>query len=174
MGAPVFSAMLTTVAAFLPLFIIQGVIGAIIVAIPAVVCAVLVASLIECFFILPAHLAHGGGDPQKKPSSLRRIFDKGFDYFRTKLFGPAVRAAFRFRYLTFAFAFGLLILSIGMIVGGRVGFVFFSAPESDVVYVNFTMVPGSSESQTFEMMNELNRAVLEIEKNMSNQKKWNG
>ena len=169
MGAPVFSAMLTTVAAFLPLFIIQGVIGAIIVAIPAVVCAVLVASLIECFFILPAHLAHGGGDPQKKPSSLRRIFDKGFDYFRTRLFGPAVRAAFRFRYLTFAFAFGLLIYSIGMMVGGRVGFVFFSAPESDVVFVNFTMVPGSSESQTFEMMNELNRAVLEIEKNMSNQ-----
>ena len=52
MGAPVFSAMLTTVAAFLPLFIIQGVIGAIIVAIPAVVCAVLVASLIECFLHL--------------------------------------------------------------------------------------------------------------------------
>ena len=169
MGAPVFSAMLTTVAAFLPLFIIQGVIGAIIVAIPAVVCAVLVASLIECFLILPAHLAHGAGDPKKKPSSLRCIFDKGFDYFRTRLFGPAVRAAFRFRYLTFAFAFGLLIYSIGMIVGGRVGFVFFSAPESDVVYVNFTMVPGSSESQTFEMMNELNRAVLKIEKNMSNQ-----
>ena len=167
MGGPVFSAMLTTVAAFLPLFIIQGVIGAVIVAIPAVVCAVLVASLVECFFILPAHLAHGGGDPNKPPSSFRRLFDSGFDYFRLYFFGPTVRAAFRFRYVTFAAAFGLLILSIGMMVGGRVGFVFFSSPEADVVYVNFTMVPGSSKSQTFEMMDELDRALLETEKKLT-------
>ena len=167
MSGPVFSAMLTTVAAFLPLFIIQGVIGAVIVAIPAVVCAVLVASLIECFFILPAHLAHGGGDPKNPPSSFRRLFDSGFDNFRLYFFGPTVRAAYRFRYLTFAVAFGLLILSVGMVVGGRVGFVFFSSPEADVAYVNFTMVPGSSKSQTFEMMDELDRALLETEKNLT-------
>ena len=167
MSGPVFSAMLTTVAAFLPLFIIQGVIGAVIVAIPAVVCAVLVASLIECFFILPAHLAHGGGDPSKPPSAFRRLFDNGFDYFKSHLFGPTVRAAFRFRYVTFAAAFGLLILSVGMMVGGRVGFVFFSSPEADVAYVNFTMVPGSSKSQTYEMMEELDRALLETEKKLT-------
>ena len=167
MSGPVFSAMLTTVAAFLPLFIIQGVIGAVIVAIPAVVCAVLVASLVECFFILPAHLAHGGGDPKNPPSSFRRVFDSGFDNFRLYFFGPTVRAAYRFRYVTFAVAFGLLILSVGMVVGGRVGFVFFSSPEADVAYVNFTMVPGSSKSQTFEMIDELDRALLETEKNLT-------
>ena len=167
MSGPVFSAMLTTVAAFLPLFIIQGVIGAVIVAIPAVVCAVLVASLIECFFILPAHLAHGGGDPKNPPSSFRRLFDSGFDNFRLYFFGPTVRAAYRFRYVTFAVAFGLLILSVGMVVGGRVGFVFFSSPEADVAYVNFKMVPGSSKSQTFEMMDELDRALLETENNLT-------
>ena len=49
MGPPVISAMLTTVAAFLPLFMVKGIIGVIIGAIPAaVVCAVLVASLLEC------------------------------------------------------------------------------------------------------------------------------
>ncbi len=66
MGPPVLSAMLTTVAAFLPLFTIKGIIGVIISAIPAVVCAVLVASLIECFFILPAHLAHYGHSGSKR------------------------------------------------------------------------------------------------------------
>ena len=58
MSMPVISAMLTTVAAFIPLFMVKGVIGEIIAAIPWVVCAVLVASLIECFLVLPAHLAH--------------------------------------------------------------------------------------------------------------------
>ena len=53
MGPPVISAMLTTVAAFLPLFTIKGVIGVVIGAIPAVVCAVLLASLVECFLVLP-------------------------------------------------------------------------------------------------------------------------
>ena len=59
MSPPVISAMLTTVAAFLPLFFIKGIIGQIIFAIPAVVCAVLAASLLEVFLIMPAHLRHG-------------------------------------------------------------------------------------------------------------------
>ena len=58
MSAPVICAMLTTVGAFLPLFLIKGIIGQIIIAIPMVICAVLIASLIECFLVLPAHLAH--------------------------------------------------------------------------------------------------------------------
>jgi len=54
MSAPVICAMLTTVGAFLPLFLIKGIIGQIIIAIPMVICAVLIASLIECFLVLPA------------------------------------------------------------------------------------------------------------------------
>ena len=67
MGPPVVSAMLTTVAAFLPLFMIKGIIGEIIAAIPMVVVAVLIASLIEVFFILPAHLAHFVKSSKEKP-----------------------------------------------------------------------------------------------------------
>ncbi|MBT5798764.1 efflux RND transporter permease subunit [Alphaproteobacteria bacterium] len=167
MGGPVFSSTLTTIAAFIPLFIIQGVIGAVIVAIPAVVCAVLVVSLIECFLILPTHLAHGGGDPTKQPSRFRRTFDSGFDYFKERFFSPVVRISFRFRYVTFAAAFGLLILSIGMMAGGRVGFVFFSSPEADITYVNFTMVPGSSENQTMSMLSEIERAVTATEEKLT-------
>ena len=58
MAAPVTSATLTTVAAFMPLFLISGIMGQIISAIPFVVVAVLLASLLECFFVLPGHLRH--------------------------------------------------------------------------------------------------------------------
>ena len=168
MGGPVFSSTLTTIAAFIPLFIIQGVIGAVIVAIPAVVCAVLVVSLVECFFVLPTHLAHGGGDTTKKPSRFRQIIDSGFNYFKERAFSPVVRISFRFRYVTLAAAFGLLILSVGMMVGGRVGFVFFSSPEADIAYANVTMVPGSSEKQTMAMLSELERAVKATEEKLTN------
>ena len=76
MGPPVISAMLTTVAAFLPLFTVKGIIGEIISAIPLVVVAVLIASLIEVFFILPAHLAHflgGLQNPKQQGSGLGLI-----------------------------------------------------------------------------------------------------
>ncbi|MGB2097578.1 MAG: efflux RND transporter permease subunit, partial [Candidatus Puniceispirillales bacterium] len=82
MGPPVVSAMLTTVAAFLPLFMIKGIIGEIIAAIPMVVVAVLIASLIEVFFILPAHLAHFVKSPKEKTSGFRYHFDHQFNRFR--------------------------------------------------------------------------------------------
>lgn len=58
MMTPVMAAMLTTLAAFSPILLINDTIGQIMGVLPYVVIAVLIASLIECFFILPGHLAH--------------------------------------------------------------------------------------------------------------------
>ncbi len=167
MGPPVISAMLTTVAAFLPLFMIKGIIGVVISAIPAVVCAVLLASLIECFYILPAHLGHYGGRDDKQPSWFRRNFDRGFDFVRDCIFGRLVTQSFRFRYVTFAFALGLLLFAVGMMTSGRVGFVFFSSPEADRVYANIGMASGSTRSQTETMLDEVNRALETVESQLS-------
>jgi len=158
MGPPVVSAMLTTVAAFLPLFTVKGIIGEIISAIPMVVVAVLIASLIEVFFILPAHLAHFGSSASRK-SSFRRFFDEGFNAFRDGPFNKLVTLSVRWRYSTLAIAFALLILSIGMMAGGRVNFVFFTSPEADVAFGNVVMAPGSSRSQTEDMLREVERAL---------------
>ena len=58
MLTPVMAAMTTTIAAFAPMLLISGVIGQIMGVMPYVVIAVIIASLIECFLILPGHLAH--------------------------------------------------------------------------------------------------------------------
>lgn len=58
MLTPVFAAALTTIAAFAPILLLGGTIGAFMGVLPLVVIAVLIASLIECFLILPGHLAH--------------------------------------------------------------------------------------------------------------------
>ena len=58
MAMPVFAASVTTIAAFSPIFLIGEVVGQIMSVLPVVVIAVLIASLIECFLILPGHLAH--------------------------------------------------------------------------------------------------------------------
>ncbi|HRE91970.1 MAG TPA: efflux RND transporter permease subunit, partial [Myxococcota bacterium] len=54
---PVTFSVLTTVAAFTPMLFLPGTDGKFFIAIPAVVICVLMMSLIESFFVLPAHLA---------------------------------------------------------------------------------------------------------------------
>ena len=74
---PVLAAMTTTLAAFFPMVLITGVIGQIMGVLPYVAVSVLIASLIECFFILPAHLAHSmrkAGQVRPRWSYWRQIF----------------------------------------------------------------------------------------------------
>ncbi|WP_417670646.1 efflux RND transporter permease subunit [Roseibium sp.] len=61
MLAPVIAAGATTVAAFLPILLVGDVLGQIMGTLPVVVVSVVIASLVECFFILPGHLAHSLG-----------------------------------------------------------------------------------------------------------------
>jgi multidrug efflux pump subunit AcrB len=72
MLSPVVAASLTTIAAFAPLFLVRDTIGQIMVALPLVVIAVVIASLVECFLILPGHLAH----------SLGRVRRVGWSFWR--------------------------------------------------------------------------------------------
>ena len=160
MSMPVISAMLTTVAAFIPLFMVKGVIGEIIAAIPWVVCAVLVASLIECFLVLPAHLAHFDKS-NKEESKFRLWFDQRFNAFQEGFFRKFVTLTFNYRYVTFMVAIGMFIVSIGMVSGGRVLFSFFPTPEADIVIVNFKMHSGSTKSQTKKMLENIEKGLFQ-------------
>ena len=159
MLAPVMAASLTTIAAFLPLVVIGGIIGQIIGAIPLVVVAVIFASLVECFLVLPGHLRdslkrHGG----RRNFAMRR-FDAGFDWVRTRPFPALVRFCIRWRYATVALAVGIFLISVGLTVGGRVGFHFFPSAESDVVIGNVVMAPGTPRRDTRAMVEEMSDSV---------------
>ena len=158
MSMPVISAMLTTVAAFIPLFMVKGVIGEIIAAIPWVVCAVLVASLIECFLVLPAHLAHFDKS-NKEEGKFRLWFDQKFNSFQEGVFRKFVALTFNYRYVTFMVAVGMFVVSIGMMSGGRVLFSFFPTPEADIVMANFKMHSGSTKSQTKKMLENIEKGL---------------
>ena len=147
MVAPVTSASLTTIASFLPIFVIGGIIGTIIREVPLVVIAVLVASLVECFFVLPVHM-RGALRHELKPSRWRARFNQGFDHFRDARFRRWIERILIWRYTTVAAAIGALILAFGLIAGAHVGFVFFSSPESDTIEVNIAMSPGAGREAT--------------------------
>ncbi len=164
MATPVVAASLTTIATFAPLLMIGGAIGQIISAIPLVIIAVLVASLIECFLILPAHMRDAlAAGAHRQPARWRRHFDRAFNRFR---FGPFRRTLATFvgwRYATLAGMVGFMVLSIGLIAGGRVGFVFFTGPESESVSATVRFAPGTPRETTLAMLAQMAGAIPETE-----------
>lgn len=75
MLTPVMAAMITTIAAFAPMLLIGDIIGQIMGVMPYVVISVIIASLIECFLILPGHLAHTlQHKPKRQWSFWRQMF----------------------------------------------------------------------------------------------------
>jgi len=148
-SVPVVFAVLTTIAAFVPLIEVTGTIGKVMYVIPLVVISCLVWSLIESLWILPAHLSHykhpDPNEPRRK--GLWRRFQGGFadkiQAVMTRYYRPFLDACLRRRYVTLSVAFSLLILTTGMILGGRLKWVFFPEVESDYVSATITMPPGT-------------------------------
>ena len=87
MLAPVISSSLTTIAAFMPLLLIGGIIGIILRVIPIVVICVILASLIESFLVLPGHLRGTFARMRTyRPRGLRKRLDVRFNQFRERIF----------------------------------------------------------------------------------------
>lgn len=281
MVMPVSAAMITTIAAFAPILVISGGIGQIMGVLPIVVIAVIIASLIECFLILPGHLAHtlrprvarrwsywrqftialligvfavsvaepgkGGwfieltngvlawlrgyvtipqmpGSPEQivdfiqqqrqavalpkfigalaiiayvtsvvleavfsllarwrqrgrsenevvTDGAFRRGFDKGFNWFRDKPFDLLVRGSFSFRYFTIAIAAALFGVGvIGMIMGGKVGFVFFPSAEAENINARIVFNAGMPEQKAIDAINRIEAALRKAEQELTDGK----
>ncbi len=164
MAGPVFSATVTTVIAFLGLTALSGQFGGLILDIPLTVLAVLVASMIESFIIMPNHMAHALEDSARPrwydlPS---RTSNRGLDWFRLWLFRPLMRAVVWARYPVVAAAVLLWCLMAAAFIRGDVQWRFFNAPEEGSVSGNFSMLPGADRDDTMAMMREVQRAVAEL------------
>ncbi|MDP2087487.1 MAG: efflux RND transporter permease subunit [Gemmobacter sp.] len=164
MASPVFASSLTTVIAFGGLFAISGNFGSMVAAIPFTVIAVLLASLVECFLILPNHMAHALASQARDrwydwPS---RQFNRGFDRVRAGLFRPLMALVVRARYPVLALAVLALAVQASLFLSGDVKWRFFNSPEQGSVSGNFTMLHGSSRSETLAMMRELQRATTTV------------
>ncbi|WP_439103436.1 efflux RND transporter permease subunit [Celeribacter marinus] len=161
MFAPVFSSTMTTIIAFFGLTAISGRFGDMLSDIPFTVIVVLLASLVECFIILPNHLSHTVASHQNVhwydwPS---RQVDKGFRVVRERAFRPFVTWVVRLRYPVVAAVFVLLAMQISQLITGAVQWRFFNSPEQPVISGNFAMAPGATRDDSLAMMMELQRAV---------------
>ena len=164
MFMPVLAATMTTVIAFFGLVAIGGRFGDLIADIPFTVSVVLLASLVECFLILPNHMAHSINNSSKikwydRPSHVVNI---GFVWFRENIFRPFIKLVIRARYVVLAGTLLVLASQIVLFINGSVTWRFFNAPEQSSVTGNFAMVNSATRADTLAMMKILQTTVDEL------------
>ncbi len=121
---------LTTIAAFIPILMISGIMGKFFESIGWVVTLCLVFSIIESKLILPAHLAHMkvrhyGEETHNRLILFQRFFSEGLHTFVDNHYLPFLNKCLQRRYLTLSVFISILILTIGLLAGGILRSVFF-------------------------------------------------
>jgi len=137
-GSPVVMAIATTVVGFTPLLFISGIMGKFIAVMPAAVISILLFSLLEALIILPAHLDGALARTRRQGekirgwhAGIRAWIENTMDAFINEVYAPALNYVVKNRYFAFSIGIGVLIISLGIIRGGYVPFVFMPKGESD-------------------------------------------
>jgi len=156
--APVFSAIATTIAAFLPLMLLPGIMGKFLRIIPVVVSFALTASLFEALFILPSHFAEWPGrgakgkrQPRVTPGWLVRVRDA---------YLVGLRAVIRVRYWAFGLIVAALLAAAGLIP--LLGTNMFSGEEVPTFQVRVKMPTGTNLDTTSRILREFEEAALDL------------
>ncbi|MCL1126572.1 efflux RND transporter permease subunit [Shewanella surugensis] len=168
---------LTTIAAFLALANISGLIGKVFSQFTIVVTICLLLSLIEFKLILPAHLANinthrtGTSGPEAFWCKIQHYADKGLTYFNHYLYQPSLQYALKFRYAVIFGFITLLIFVISLPFTGQIRTSFFPDISDDVISVQLSMQTDTSYGQTHTNLLKLESSAIQAANNLA--KKYN-
>ena len=165
---PVTFAIITTAVAFIPVFLLPGMVGKFMYAIPIVVFPTLLFSLVQSKLVLPYHLTlchvgdRGGRENLNPISKLQRRFSDGMESFIQNVYMPILDKALSFRWLTLSLFLFALATSIALVAFGAIRFVFFPNVPSDYIFLELKMAEGTPLPETQKAMERIDRAIDEI------------
>ena len=157
---PVTFSVLTNCVAFLPIYLIPGVMGKIFQMIPIVVCIVFLISLGESLFILPAHLGHRKERPRRAGIAAwlharQQRFSHAFRHWVQNRYSPFLQWTLRHRALTVAAAVAILAVMLSYAFSGRMGFGLFPTVESDRSEAEVVLPYGAPVEKTERILRQL-------------------
>lgn len=155
--APVTTAVLTTMAAFMPLMLLPGILGKFMLVIPLVVTVALAISLIEAYWMLPAHIL-GARVNFDRPSFFHRYRVRAMHWIRVKYTKLLVRVL---RWPKTALLLVLLMMAgaLGALVNGSIKFDFFASDPLRIFYINVEMPVGTPLESTLDKVLEVEAKV---------------
>ncbi len=155
---PVIAAVMTTIAAFLPMLMMTGIMGKFMAVIPQVVTFALLASLIEALIILPSHLADFGKPipPEKLTKSEGRIY-----LWLRRRYRHGLRIVLRFRYPAVAVAIAAAGF-MGYVAVTKIPFILFDAKDISAFMINIETPVGTKLAKTGEVVAQIERIVKKL------------
>ena len=146
-GKPVTSAVFTTISAFTPLMLLPGIVGDFMLIIPLVVTVGLLISLIEAFWILPAHVIGSNAKPSSATEQLQHWRGRWTHKVRVR-YTRALAYVFRRPGRFFTAAGAAFVLSVIGIATEQVRVEFFTFDPIRMFYINVEMPPDSPLDET--------------------------
>jgi len=133
------------------------------------VMVILLVSLGEALVILPSHLNHALIQSEKKIGKftswherLRERVEQGLYAVIDRLYLPSIKYVVKNRYFTLSIGLGVLIISLGIVAGGYVPFVFFQKGESDWIVAEIVYPLGTPFRITEETIEHVEKKSFEL------------
>ncbi|WP_297359857.1 efflux RND transporter permease subunit [Thauera sp.] len=146
-GLPVLSSVLTTIAAFLPLMLLPGILGKFMFVVPFVVTVGLMVSLVEAFWILPTHILALGPQAAQRRSRVQATRERFTHWLRVK-YARALVAVLRRRRLALAVLVLVIAGAAAALASGLVRMQFFAFDSMRLFYVSVDMPAGVTPERT--------------------------
>ncbi|MEE2770957.1 MAG: efflux RND transporter permease subunit [Bacteroidota bacterium] len=163
---PVVFSIMTTIIAFIPLLFMPGETGKFWWPLPVVVMVILVVSLMEALFILPAHLAHIKKKKKKglilKLEKWQDRFSNGFNRVIDNYYRPFLEKCLKFRYITLSAALALLLIVGGYAYSDHMGMIMMPEVAADEIEAGIRLPVGTTPDQAAEVAEEVTRATQKM------------
>ncbi len=161
----VFTSVSTTIIAFSPLLFITGNIE-FMYDVGWVVIVSLAVSLVEAFFVLPAHLSSRHvlrvQDREGGASPIRKRLDRIIAYMRDKIYGSIMRFIIRWKWIMLVSPIALIAITVGLFGGNFIKATFFPSIPFDQFNVNLAFTPGTGEVKTTKYLKRFEDAIWEV------------
>ena len=163
---PVLISSATTIVAFVPLMYVEGVMGKLIYVLPVVVIAAIVASAVEAFAILPAHLCEwsprsGAGVAAWRVRARQRI-DGWIDHVIVRYYRPLFRRTCDARGVVLCGSVAMVTLCAGLVLGGRTAFVLFPKIDGNTLRARVRFPEGTPADVGRAAIERMERAALAL------------
>jgi len=158
---PVTASVTTTMAAFLPLMLMPGIVGKFMFTVPFVVSVALLISLIEAYWMLPVHVSMTRLD-MSSPGKLQRWRTRFLHKLRLK-YGKLLVRVLRKPKRSLAVVLALFLAAVSAVGSGMVRVEFFAFDPMRTFYINVEMPPGSTLQNTLDTVDSIaNKALVHL------------
>jgi multidrug efflux pump subunit AcrB len=180
-AVPATFGVLTTIAAFLPMLFVGGIVGPFFEALSMIVVLCLMFSLVESKLILPAHLVHARIEPvdeedlfnpqrhipllQRVPrffQKIQRRTQHGLHRLIHEYYRPALEKVIDNRGIVVALFTAVLIVTIGLINSGLVRVVLFPEVPGDFIRMELEMESGTAPAARNAALDRIEKAILDL------------